>query len=69
MLKVYFVTEGPVCILTDTYQEVWKVQAKVSNDDVTVHDMVFTFRTEEHALKFKRDVNYSMEPIDIGKEE
>lgn len=69
-LLVYFVTKGPVWGLTETYNVMWQVEAQVSNDDGgTVRPMVFTFYTEENALKFKRDINYKIEPTELGVEE
>ncbi len=69
-LLVYFVTEGPVSNLTPQGDRVYQVEARVSGDDgKTVEPMVFTFETEEHAIKFKREVNYKMEPTRLGEEE
>ena len=67
---VYFVTKGPVWG-SDLYNnDVWQVQAQVSADDgETVRSMVFTFDSEENAIKFKRDVNTKMEPTVLGEEE
>jgi len=31
--------------------------------------MVFTFNTEEHAAKFKQDINFKLEPTVIGEED
>lgn len=67
---IYFVTFGPVWVYTDDNRDVWQVKAQVSSDDgKTVRSMVFTFNTEEHAIKFKRDVNFTMEPTVLGEEE
>ena len=69
-LLVYFITKGPVWG-SDLYDnDVWQVQAQVSPDDgETVRSMVFTFDSEDHAIKFKRDVNSKMEPTVLGEEE
>lgn len=69
-ILVYFVTKGPVWNCHSNVTTVWQVEAQVSADDgETVRSMVFTFDTEEHALKFKRDVNHTMEPTRLGEEE
>lgn len=69
-LLVYFVTKGPVWALTELYNKVWQVEAQVSKDGgKTVESMVFTFEAEEHAIQFKRDINYQMEPTRLGEEE
>ena len=67
---VYFVTKGPHSLITQNGDWVYQVQAQVSADDgETCESMVFTFDTEEHALKFKNDVNSKMEPTRLGEEE
>lgn len=69
-LIVYFVTKGPVWGIDLLCDDVWQVEAQVSEDGgKTVRSMVFTFEEEEHALEFKRDVNYTMEPTVLGEEE
>jgi len=69
-LLIYFVTDGPVPMYTSEGREVWQVQAQVSDDNgKTCEPMVFTFDTEEHAIKFKRDINYKMEPTKLGEKE
>ncbi len=68
-LLVYFVTDGPVWALTNEYDEVWQVQAQVSEDGKVIRPMVFTFATEEAAIKFKRDINFKLEPTKLGEED
>lgn len=69
-ILVYFVTDGPILFITAGGVGVWQVQAQVSGDSGrTVGPMVFTFELEEQALKFKRDVNYQMEPTVLGGKE
>jgi len=66
---VYFVTKGPTAGYTRDGTELWQVLAKVSKDNRTVEDVVFTFEKGEHAIKFKRDVNYTMKPTKLWDEE
>jgi len=69
-LLIYFVTKGPVRYVTNNGEEVWQVEARVSNDNgETCAPMVFTFETEEYAVKFTREVNYKMEPTRLGGDE
>jgi len=66
---VYFVTHGPQPAYTQEGKQLWQVQAKASTDGKTVEDVVLTFDTQENALRFKRDVNYTMEPTKLWDEE
>jgi hypothetical protein len=69
-LLVYFVVEGPIPLYLSDGKIYWQVEGKVSADgEKTVEPMVFTFATEEHALKFKTDVNNKMEPTVLGEED
>ena len=69
-MLVYFVSKGPVAGYLPDGTEVWQVGAQVSKDGgKTVETKVFTFGTEEHAIEFKHDVNYKMEPMKIGEED
>ena len=69
-MLVYFVTDGPAWGLTDLYDEVWQVLAIVSEDGgKTVTRSTFSFATEEHAIEFKRDINFTLEPTKIGEDD
>lgn len=68
-LLVYHVHEGPE-YWTEEGDDYWAVKASVSADGgASLVYMLFNFDDEELAEKFKKQVNNSMEPIEIGDEE
>ena len=50
--------------------DVWQVLAQVSHDKgKTMVPMIIAFGSEEHAIEFKRDINFKIEPTVVGEEE
>ena len=69
-LLVYVVTDDPEYWVADNGYDMWSITCTVSEDDgETCGPMVFNFNDEEQCLMFTRQVNNSMEPIEIGEED
>jgi len=64
---VYFVTKGPTAFVTQQGDVNYVTVAKVSEDGgKTVVEKNIFFDDEDFAIQFKREVNFTMEPIKIG---